>query len=58
MNGKTAGRQTHRSSYKPQQALGRSSALPDLCCNNIIIKFLDDYSIYTKFYSHPPPLYK
>ena len=35
---KTAGNKDRRSPYKPQQALGRSSALPDLCCNNIIVK--------------------
>jgi hypothetical protein len=27
--------------------------LPCLCHNNIIIKYLDDYSIYTKECSHP-----
>jgi len=53
MNEKTANNKARRSSYKPQQAQGRSPALPNLCCNNSIAKYLDDYSIYTKVYSHP-----
>jgi ribosomal protein S18 acetylase RimI-like enzyme len=53
MNGKTADNKAHRSSYKPRQAVVRSSALPHLCRSKIIDKILDDYSVYTKVYSHP-----
>jgi hypothetical protein len=53
MNGKTANNKARHSSYKPQQALGRSSALPQLCCKKIIDKNLVHYSIYTNECSHP-----
>jgi len=38
---------------KPQQALGRSLALPELFCSKIVDKSLVDYSVYTKEYSLP-----
>ncbi|MGD8399714.1 MAG: hypothetical protein PVH64_02085, partial [Bacillota bacterium] len=53
MKWKSGRLKARRFTVKAAARVGALLSVARFCCNNIIVKFLDDYSIYTNVYSHP-----